>query len=43
MTSGGVTIAAITNIATTAYFLTLMSEWDETKPTFPIKVNNTGS
>ena len=32
-----------TNIVTIAYFLILIRDWDETKPTFPIKVNNTGS
>ena len=36
-------MAATTNIVTIAYFLTLISDWDDTNPAFPIKVNKTGS
>ena len=43
ITSGGVTMAAIINMETIAYFLILISETEETKPAFPIKVNNTGN
>ena len=43
ITSGGVTIAAIIKMETIAYFLILISEIEETKPAFPIKVNNTGN
>ena len=43
ITSGGVTMAAIINMETIAYFLILISEKEETKPAFPIKVNNTGN
>ena len=43
ITSGGVTMAAIINIETIAYFLTFISAAEDTKPTLPIKVNNTGN
>ena len=43
ITSGGVTIAAMIKIETIAYFLTLIRETEDTKPAFPIKVNNTGN
>ena len=34
ITSGGVTMAAIINMETIAYFLILISETEETKPAF---------
>ena len=43
ITSGGVTMAAIINMETIAYFLILISETEDTKPALPIKVNNTGN
>ena len=43
ITSGGVTTAAMINMETIAYFLILISETEDTKPAFPIKVNNTGN
>ena len=35
--------SAIIKMETTAYFLILVSETEETKPAFPIKVNSTGN
>ena len=43
ITSGGVTMAANTNMETIAYFLILINETEDTKPALPIKVNNTGN
>ena len=43
ITSGGVTMAAIINMETIAYFLTLINEIEDTKPALPINVNNTGN
>ena len=36
-------MAAIINMETIAYFLILINEIEETKPTLPINVNNTGN
>ena len=43
ITSGGVTMAAIINMETIAYFLILIKETEDTKPALPIKVSNTGN
>ena len=43
ITSGGVTMAAMINMETIAYFLILINETEDTKPALPIKVNNTGN
>ena len=43
ITSGGVTMAAIINMETIAYFLILINEIEDTKPALPINVNNTGN